>query len=134
MINKKGEPIIALSLRYDRLDNFWFTLAHELAHLALGHAHSIEGQCIIDDLDLKESQDEIENEADELARESLIPGHLWNSHPARNTSKLKDVLDLASKADIHKSIIAGRIRYERNNYRILSRHIGRGMVRKLFSG
>jgi HTH-type transcriptional regulator/antitoxin HigA len=133
LINKKGEPIIALSLRYDRLDNFWFTLAHELAHLALGHAHSIEGQCIIDDLDLRESQDEIENEADELARESLIPNHLWNSHPARNTSKLKDVLDLASKADIHKCIIAGRIRYERNNYRILSRHIGRGMVRKLFS-
>ena len=134
LINKKGEPIIALSLRYDRLDNFWFTLAHELAHLALGHAHSIEGQCIIDDLDLRESQDEIEKEADELARESLIPSHLWNSHPARNTSKLKDVLDIASKADIHKSIIAGRIRYERNNYRILSRHIGRGMVRKLFSG
>jgi len=134
LINKKGEPIIALSLRYDRLDNFWFTLAHELAHLVLGHAHSMEGQCIIDDLDLKESQDEIENEADELARESLIPSHLWNSHPARNTSKIKDVLDLASKADIHKSIIAGRIRYERNNYRILSRHIGRGMVRKLFSG
>jgi len=134
LINKKGEPIIALSLRYDRLDNFWFTLAHELAHLVLGHAHSIEGQCIIDDLDLREPLDKIENEADELARESLIPSHLWNSHPARNTSKLNDVLDLASKADIHKSIIAGRIRYERNNYRILSRHIGRGMVKRLFSG
>jgi len=133
LITKKGEPIIALSLRYDRLDNFWFTLAHELAHLVLGHAHSIEGQCIIDDLDLRESLDEIENEADELARESLVPSHFWNSHPARNTSKLNDVLDLASKADIHKSIIAGRIRYEKNNYRILSRHIGRGMVRKLFS-
>jgi len=133
LINKKGEPIIALSLRYDRLDNFWFTLAHELAHLALGHVHSIEGKCIIDDLDLRESQDEIEREADELGRESLIPSNLWDSHPARITGILKDVLDLASKADIHKSIIAGRIRYENNNYRILSRHIGRGEVRKLFS-
>jgi HTH-type transcriptional regulator/antitoxin HigA len=54
LLNKKGEPIIALSLRYDRLDNFWFTLTHGLAHLALGHAHSVEGQCIIDDLDLRE--------------------------------------------------------------------------------
>jgi len=132
LINKKGETIIALSLRYDRLDNFWFTLAHELAHLALGHVHSIEGQCIIDDLDLRESQDEMENEADELARESLIPSQLWNSHPARNTGKVKDVLDLALKADIHKSIVAGRIRYERNNYRILWPHVGRGKIRKLF--
>jgi HTH-type transcriptional regulator/antitoxin HigA len=132
LVNKKGEPIIALSLRYDRLDNFWFTLAHELAHLALGHVHSAEGQCIIDDLDLIGPQDEIENEADELTRESLIPRQLWDSHPARNTGKLKDILDLASKADIHKSIVAGRIRYERNNYRILWPHIGKDMVRKLF--
>ena len=132
LVNKKGEPIIALSLRYDRLDNFWFTLAHELAHLALGHVHSTQALCIIDDLDLIEPQDEIENEADELARESLIPSQLWNSHPARNTGKLKDILDLAAKADIHKSIVAGRIRYERNNYRLLWPHVGKDMVRKLF--
>ena len=132
IINNKGEPIIALSLRYDRLDNFWYTLAHELAHLALGHALRAEGQCIIDDLDLIESHDTIEKEADKLANDSLIPIELWNSHPARKTCKLKDVLDLASKADIHKSIIAGRIRYEKNNYRILSHHIERGTVRKLF--
>jgi len=132
LINKKGEPIIALSLRYDRLDNFWFTLAHELAHLALGHVHAEEGQCIIDDLDLRDSQDEKEDEADKLAEECLIPSQLWDDHPVRDTAKLKDVLDLALKADIHKSIVAGRIRYERNNYRILWRHVGKDMVRKLF--
>ena len=132
LLNKKGEPIIALSLRYDRLDNFWFTLAHELAHLVLGHAHSAEGQCIIDDLDIVEPQNEIESEADELAKESLIPSRLWERHPARNTGKLKDIIDLATKADIHKSIVAGRIRYERNNYRILWPHVGSGQVRKLF--
>lgn len=133
LLNKKGEPIIALSLRYDRLDNFWYTLAHELAHLALGHVHSVEGQCIIDDLDLRESQEEIETDADKLARESLIPSDLWNNHPARNTRKLSDVLELSAKADIHKSIVAGRIRFENKNYRILSRHVGQGMVGKLFS-
>lgn len=132
LINKKGEPIIALSLRYDRLDNFWFTLAHELAHLMLGHVHSAEGQCIIDDLDLREPQDDKENEADELAMDSLIPSQLWDSYPARDTGKPKDVLDLALKAGIHKSIVAGRIRYERKNYRILWRHVGKDMVRKLF--
>ena len=103
-----------------------------MAHLELGHAHSAEGRCIIDDLDLREPQNEIENKADELAKKSLIPSQLWENHPARNTAKLKDIIDLASKADIHKSIVAGRIRYERNNYRILWPHVGSGMVRKLF--
>lgn len=32
-----SSPIVALTLRYDRIDAFWFTLLHELAHLALGH-------------------------------------------------------------------------------------------------
>jgi len=131
LINKKGEPIIALSLKYDRLDNFWFTLAHELAHLVLGHVHSAEGQCIVDDLDLK-STDEREKEADRLAMESLIPSKLWDNHPARNSRKIGDIMDLASKADVHKSIVAGRIRHERNNYQILWPHVGKGMVRKLF--
>ena len=28
-----GTPVIGLTLRYDRLDNFWFCLLHELAHI-----------------------------------------------------------------------------------------------------
>lgn len=31
----KNNPVIGLTIRHDRLDNFWFTLMHELAHLAL---------------------------------------------------------------------------------------------------
>ncbi|MBN1904353.1 MAG: ImmA/IrrE family metallo-endopeptidase [Deltaproteobacteria bacterium] len=132
LLNRKGEPIIAMSLRYNRLDNFWFTLAHELSHLVLGHVHDSEDQCIIDDLDLKNTKDEIENEADSLASESLISSLLWNDHPARRTCDPIHILDLASKADIHPSIIAGRIRRENNNYKILSSLVGNGMVRKLF--
>lgn len=131
LLNNKGEPIIALSLRYDRLDNFWFTLMHELAHLVLGHVHDSEDQCIIDDLDM-EAPDEKENDADKLARDSLIPHELWESHPAKTSKKIEDILDLASKADIHKSIVAGRIRRERNNYKILWPHVGKGLVRKIF--
>lgn len=32
-----GRPVVALTLRYDRVDAFWFTLAHELAHIVLRH-------------------------------------------------------------------------------------------------
>lgn len=38
----EGHPVVALSLRYDRIDNFWFTLLHELAHCLEGHYVFIE--------------------------------------------------------------------------------------------
>lgn len=132
LLDRKGTPIIALTLRYDRLDNFWFTLAHELSHLISGHVHAIDGQCIIDDLDLKVALDDFEKEADRVAQEALIPNELWFSHPARETRELKDVIDLARKADVHSSIVAGKIRFEEMNYRILSRQVGQGEVRKKF--
>jgi HTH-type transcriptional regulator/antitoxin HigA len=125
-------PIIGLSLRYDRLDNFWFTLAHELSHLILGHVYNVEGQCIIDDLDITDSLDDMEKETDKLTAEALIPGETWANHPARLTCHKQDVIDLARELDIHPSIIAGRIRFEKNNYRILSRLIGNKEVKKHF--
>lgn len=133
LINANGTPIIGLSLRYDRLDNFWFTLAHELAHLILGHVHRAEGKCIIDDLDIVDSLDSLEKEADFLAQNELIPPQLWSSHPARLTGRKKNVKDAAKKLDIHPAIIAGRVRFEQNNYRILSREIGHREVKKHFN-
>lgn len=32
-----SRPVVALTLRYDRIDAFWFTLMHELAHVVSGH-------------------------------------------------------------------------------------------------
>src|SRR6202043_875128 len=58
----KDRPIIGMTLRHDRLDNFWFTLLHELAHVAL-HFDSAEGQ-FIDDLDVDAKNDPKEREAD----------------------------------------------------------------------
>ncbi len=31
--SQDGKPVIVLSLRHDRVDNFWFTLFHELGHI-----------------------------------------------------------------------------------------------------
>ncbi len=35
MLDETGHPIIGLTLRLDRLDNFWFVLFHELGHIFL---------------------------------------------------------------------------------------------------
>jgi hypothetical protein len=134
MIDSTGTPIVTLSLRYDRLDNFWFTLAHELAHLVLGHVYKTEGMCIVDDLEsVSSSTDEDEKEASRVATEALIPSELWENHPARLSAEFKDVRAFARKADIHHSIVAGRIRFERGDYSLLTRYVGQGQVKKLFA-
>ncbi|MBW1744535.1 MAG: ImmA/IrrE family metallo-endopeptidase [Deltaproteobacteria bacterium] len=134
MLLPDGNAVIGLTLRYDRLDNFWFTLLHELAHLA----RHLSGECplIVDDLDLrghdKDGQDDRENEADEMASKALIPKSYWSALDGGKVPKSADVLSLAKKLKIHPSPIAGRIRFKHSNYRILSRLVGRGQVRKLF--
>jgi HTH-type transcriptional regulator/antitoxin HigA len=135
MLLPDGNALIALTLRYDRLDNFWFTLLHELAHL-VRHL-SEECRLIVDDLDLRSQsevgQDDTENEADDIASAALIPKRYWPVLDAGKVPKAADVLSLAAKLKSHPAPIAGRIRFKHNNYRILSRLVGRGQVRKLFA-
>ena len=35
MKSSEGRPVVGMTLRYDRIDNFWFVLFHELAHVVL---------------------------------------------------------------------------------------------------
>ncbi len=62
-----GAPIIGMTLRHDRLDNFWFTLAHELAHLRL---HLRDDVAFFDDTEREgcEDDDPREDEANAAAR------------------------------------------------------------------
>ena len=129
-----GTPVIGLTLRHDRIDNFWFCLLHELAHVA---KHLTESdRIIIDDLDLRrhdaESEDKNEKEADEMTRDGLIPKKVWERNPIKGKVTVAKVYALAEQLKIHPAIIAGRVRYEQNNYKLLSKFVGRKQVRGLF--
>jgi HTH-type transcriptional regulator/antitoxin HigA len=134
MLMPDGTPIIGLTLRHDRIDNFWFCLLHELAHAA---KHLTESdRIIIDDLDLRthdaESEDKNEKEADEMTRDGLIPKKVWEKNPIKGKVTAAKVYALAEQLKIHPAIIAGRVRYEQNNYKLLSKFVGRKQVRGLF--
>ena len=112
-------PIVALTLRYDRPDNFWFALLHELAHVQL----HLRPTClfIADNLDDKaRSTHRVEEEADAGAQEALIPEKLWKASAVRKTHALGDALELAQQAGVHPSIVAGRVRHETKNWRLLA--------------
>jgi len=130
MLLETGNPVIGLTLRLDRLDNFWFVLMHELGHIFLHLFDSLN----LDFFDEQNGvdEDEIEKEADDFALNNLIPEDLWNQCLSRFSVTEKSVMIDAENLDIHPSIIAGRIRKEQNNYTILSNLVGQGKVRKSF--
>ncbi len=133
-----GTPVIGLTLRYDRLDNFWFCLLHELAHIGR-HMNATSNEAFVDDLSLRAVQGARrvprETEADEWAEHGLIPEDIWNTSKVKDNPTPLAVMELAQRLGIHPAIIAGRIRYETRNFRLLSHFVGTGMLRKqLFEG
>lgn len=125
-----GSPIVALTARYDRLDNFWFVLFHELAHIHL-HFGKKEHKDFFDDVDIRE-MDKIEEEADKFALETLLPEQFWENCLSRFSLDVDTIRVEANQFCVHSSIIAGRIRYEQMNYTILNDAIGHTEVSKMF--
>jgi HTH-type transcriptional regulator/antitoxin HigA len=126
-----GHPLVALTLRYDRLDNFWFTLAHELAHVAL-HLDG-ENQSFFDDLEAGGSS-QIEIEADRMASEALIHETAWQSARLTLRSTVSQIRAFASEQRISPAIPAGRIRHEGEDHRLFWNLLGKGIVREVFRG
>lgn len=120
-------PVIALTARHDRLDNFWFTLFHELGHVFL-HLRRPSNDVFVD---AEEEGDEIEAEAEAnaFAKDSLIPRDIWLRSEAYRFGSEASVIALAKQLNIHPAIVAGRIRHERRNFKLFYDLIGRDKVR-----
>lgn len=125
-----GRPIVGLTIRHDRIDNFWYCLMHELAHISLHYGQGFTH--FFDNLDLKESNDPREREADRLAGIALIPEEEWRDSPAKDLHSPEAAQHLAKKLRIHPAIVVGRMRHESGSYKILSQMIGQGKVRACF--
>lgn len=128
-------PVIGLSIRHDRVDNFWFCLMHELAHLSLHLDASKDDEPLrfYDDLDVDNQGDPREVEADRLAAEVLVPEEEWKKSPASSLRSPEAAKHLARKLHVHPAIVAGRIRHAYGSYRKLNNLVGSGQVRRLFS-
>jgi HTH-type transcriptional regulator/antitoxin HigA len=120
--------VVALTLRHDRLDNFWFTLLHECAHLAL-HVGSDRLWAIFDETENTPTSP-IEEEADRFAYEALIPSERWRTCVSRFTHSEKAVRADAARLGVHPAIVAGRIRREAGDYTLLPNLVGSGQVRR----
>ncbi|WP_245307529.1 helix-turn-helix domain-containing protein [Rhizobium altiplani] len=132
MVAPFGNPVVALTLRFDRLDNFWFVLFHELGHVFLHLYNSLRFD-FFDEEDGHQG-DQYEEDADKFSLDHLIPQDTWRKCLSRFALTEEAVLIDAEKLGISASIIAGRIRKERNDYRLFSNLVGSGTVRTQFEG
>jgi HTH-type transcriptional regulator/antitoxin HigA len=132
LMSPSGTPVIGLTLRYDRIDNFWFCLMHELAHLAR-HLDGEDTQ-FYDDLETGAQADPREVEADALAGEALIPEAAWRQSSVRVFPSPETAQELAVQLGIHPAIVAGHVQHERKNFKLLHHMVGRDEVRSLFWG
>lgn len=125
VLGAKGRPVIGMTLRHDREDNFWFTLLHEVAHVRrhLGK----ESNEFFDDTESGDNS-ALEREANEFALEALIPRNEW-AFVSRLT-RAADIRKEAKRLAIHPSIIAGRLRREAHDWTIHRTLVGQGEVRK----
>lgn len=130
MLDRKERPVIGLTLRHDRVDNFWFTLLHEVAHVCLHYGALLKDRsAFIDDIEIN-SEDLCEKQADDLARRSLIPDSVLTQVVWSEFSTLDDITAVASRARVHIAVVAGRWQREHGNYRKFARIIERDTLRR----
>ena len=130
MLAESGRPVIGLTIRYDRLDNFWFVLLHELAHVVLHRNQGLE-EGFFDDEEAR-ATDILEQEADDFAQNALIPAEVWRSSFVRFSTSEDEVINFARKHHVHPSVVAGRIRRERNDYTLFKRLKAQGRLVEMF--
>jgi HTH-type transcriptional regulator/antitoxin HigA len=124
-LDDKETPIIGLTLRNNRLDSFWFTLLHELAHIHLHyHIISLPQAIFVDDIEVRAHTTE-EGEADDLAKISLIPDSIISQVRWDKSTTTDDIHAVASRARVNASVVAGRWQRDFQNYRKFARMIER---------
>ncbi len=110
-----GNPVIGISFRYKRLDYFWFTLLHELAHINL-HLDLLD-EPIFDDMD-EANPNDAELQANRIAKNAIAERWRWRNCKAKYTNSIDDIVEFAELSEVHPALIAGLLQREKNTYHL----------------
>ena len=123
----ESSPVIALTMRFDRIDNFWFVLRHEMEHVLNEHGKNV---ITIDDLEgLKggtgNTVSEEERIANAAAAEFCVPKKTLDSFIARKAPTFadRDILGVAATLKIHPGLVAGQLRHRTGLFNRFTGHL-----------
>jgi HTH-type transcriptional regulator/antitoxin HigA len=114
-------PVIGMTLRFDRLDNFWFVLRHEVEHVLRRHG---KGAAMLDaELEGDRAGDgptvaEEERIANEAAADFCVPQNSLDRFIARKAPFFpeRDILGFARTLHLHPGIVAGQLQRRTGRY------------------
>lgn len=125
-----GSPVIGMSLRRDKIDNFWFVLRHEIEHVLQGHGQ--DGAIIDSDLEgdragTGASLPVEERVANASASNFCVPTAKLDSFLARKRPFYyeRDVVAFAQTLHRHPGLVIGQMQFRLNNYSYLTKHLVR---------
>jgi HTH-type transcriptional regulator/antitoxin HigA len=109
----ENSPVIVLSLRYDRIDWFWFTLAHELQHIRFGDKRSIDTN-LVGETRIA-SVGDMEERANREGAAFLLPPTLLESFVIRSKPfyHKQMIIQFAKRMGVHPGIVNGQLQHLR---------------------
>lgn len=121
-------PVVGMSLRFDRIDNFWFVLRHELEHILCEHGkNKINIDTELSELraNSEENINEEEREANSAASEFMVPIKRIDSFIARKAPAFseRDLIGFSRTIGVHPGLVVGQLQYKSNRYNIFRNHL-----------
>lgn len=104
---RSDRPLIQISLRHQSEHQFWFTFFHEVRHLLQVRADTVDGSDMA-----QEGASEDEKDADEFARETLIPRSAYADFVDTGDLSATAVRSFAALVGVSPGIVVGRLQHE----------------------
>lgn len=123
-------PVIGLSMRHDRIDNFWFVLRHELEHVRRRHgmvAVALDCELEGDNAGNGTGIPEEERIANEAAANFCVPQNQLQRFIARKSPFFaeRDILGFSRTIGIHPGLVAGQLQHKTGRYDLFRKHLVR---------
>jgi HTH-type transcriptional regulator/antitoxin HigA len=126
-----ASPVIGMSLRHDRIDNFWFVLRHEIEHVLRLHGRGPGATAMIDaelegeraGIGVNVAEDE--RVANEAAANFCVSRREMDGFIARKSPFFaeRDILGFARTLNVHPGLIAGQLQHQTGRYDRFRKHL-----------
>jgi HTH-type transcriptional regulator/antitoxin HigA len=103
----KKNPVIVYTDRYDRIDNFWFTIIHESGHIIKHLKEKSKHESFIDDLSHLEGLKE--KEADDFSKEKLKINKILKRYEESFNNRLSWITTVSNELHISSAVIVGSL-------------------------
>jgi len=111
-------PVIAMTLRFDRIDNFWFVLRHEIEHVLQMHGTMLDIELEGERAGTGENVTEEERVANAAAQEFCVPAKTMHEFVIRKAPFFaeRDLIAFARILKVHPGIVAGQLQRKTGRY------------------